>query len=545
MPSPTLSPPRRATWRSVLLDGGLKPRQAFWSAFVAYFLVSSLWAISNPIMASVDEPSHMVKAAATVLGAQDISAEGASTGTGVVELPSLYAQLARYEECIMFQSSASASCQPSLEGDLTAPEEIDSSAINYNPVYYAVVGLPALLPGGGEHTLYLMRLVNALVCAAVMGLAARTVAELPRRRWLGLALLLPLTPTFVNLTGAVNPQSFEVTGAVLLWLACLAVVRDPSHELLNRRIFRIVLATALVALPRSLGPLWVALIVLLVVMSTGWRPVVDAVRNRTALWGLGACVAICAAVSFWILNANAVPQGPGGPGITQREAILHTLGDTSTYLHQMLAALGWLDVPIPGWLHMTLGGAILATVILAWSVGRTRDRLTIVVTTALVVLVPVAAQVPLVEDVGYYWQGRYMFPVAFGVIILSAFALAARSDDLPAWFVRRTTWTIGLLFAVANVAVFVVNMHRYVNGAWGGWFKIDSASWSPPLPVLVAVVAYALAWLVLLTVTQRVAGDSALLPHAAEGVSPEEETDRGPETVSVDTRTDDDLTHRS
>ncbi|KRD47477.1 hypothetical protein ASE27_03925 [Oerskovia sp. Root918] len=510
MPHHTRTHPFRSALRLVTPSGSLTPRAAFWWAFAAYFLVSSLWAISNPIMASADEPSHVVKAAATVRGAEDISPDGASTGTGWVELPSLYAQLARYADCIMFQSGASASCQPTLEGDLSAPQEIDSSAINYNPAYYAVVGLPALLPGGGEHTLYLMRLMNALVCAAIMGLAARTVAELPRRRWLGLALLLPLTPTFVNLTGAVNPQSFEVTGAVLLWLSCLAIVRHPAPDLLNRRIVRIVLATALVALPRSLGPLWVALIVVMVVVSTGWRPVVDAVRHRKAIWGIAACVAICAAASFWILNANAVPQGPGGPGITQREAILRTLGDTSTYLHQMLAALGWLDVPIPGWLHMTLAGTILTVAILAWAVGLNRDKIAIAASAVLVVLIPIAAQVPLVEDVGYYWQGRYTFPIAFGVILLAVFALAERSDGLPPWFVRRTTWTIGLLFAVANISVFVVNLHRYVNGAWGGWFKTDAASWTPPLPILVLVVAYGVAWFALVVVAQRVAGEDAV-----------------------------------
>ena len=186
------------------------------------------------------------------------------------------------------------------------------------------------------------------------------------------------------------------------------------------------------------------------------------------------------------------------------------LGDTSTYLHQMLAALGWLDVPIPGWLHMTLAGTILTVAILAWAVGLNRDKIAIAASAVLVVLIPIAAQVPLVEDVGYYWQGRYTFPIAFGVILLAVFALAERSDGLPPWFVRRTTWTIGLLFAVANISVFVVNLHRYVNGAWGGWFKTDAASWTPPLPILVLVVAYGVAWFALVVVAQRVAGEDAV-----------------------------------
>lgn len=477
-------------------------RRAFWLSFVAFFAVSGLWALSNPLMASVDEPAHTIKAAATVLGAPDTSADGSTTGIGTVEVPRLYSQLALYPNCFAFKSDTTAACQPDLSGDLESLTPTVTSAINYNPLYYAAVGLPALLPGGGEHTVYLMRLVNALLASAVLALAVRTVAEMPRRRWLALGVLLPLTPTFVNLTGSVNPQSIEVTGALLLWVALLAALRAPDPGLLDRRMFRMVLGALLVSNSRGLGPLFVVLIVLVALAASRWSDVVALVRNRRSWWAIALSILACAVATAWILGADALPVGPG-TGIPFNDAVYFTLGNTSAYLQQLISALGWLDVGVPIWLYMMMMSLVALVVLLGWSMGSRRDRLVVLGTAVLVFVIPVAIQAVQAASIGYFWQGRYIFPLAIGLVVLACFAVRHRAEALPGWLSVNLITTTASLFAIGNVVAFGINLHRYVNGADGGWFSTDANSWVPLLPPLVLVLLYAMAWAFLTAVVLR------------------------------------------
>ncbi|WP_251150348.1 DUF2142 domain-containing protein [Cellulosimicrobium sp. Marseille-Q4280] len=478
------------------------PRAAFWSAFVALFAVSALWAVSNPLMASVDEPAHVVKAAATVRGAEDLSPDGAENGIGVVELPNLYLQLSLYPNCFAFDPDQPASCQPDLSGDIDTPTPVQTSAINYNPLYYAIVGLPSLLPGGGEHTVLLMRLVNAALASLVLALAVRTIVELRTRRWLGLALLLPVTPTVVNLLGSVNPQSIEVTGAALLWVALLALLHSPDAALTPRRLVRVGIAALLLANARSLGPFFAALIVVLCVASVPWSTLREVFRDRRLWWGVAAGVAACAVGTAWIFGASAVPDG-GGSGIPLRDAVTFTLGNTSAYVQQLISALGWLDVAVPVWLYLLAAATIGFVVFLAWALGRSRDRLLLAGLALVVFALPIAFQAAQAQSIGFFWQGRYIFPLSVGFVLLAGLVVSRAADVLPGWLHTNLLATLGVGLVAVNVAAFAVNMHRYVNGAAGGWFSTDADSWAPVAHPLVLAALYTAAWAALVVVVLR------------------------------------------
>ncbi|MCL1870980.1 MAG: DUF2142 domain-containing protein [Promicromonosporaceae bacterium] len=499
--------PGSPRWVRWIAEGRrVSPRRSFWATFAALFVVSSIWAIANPLMASVDEPAHVVKAAATVKLADDISADGYHTGIGTVMLPGLYEQLALFPNCFAFQPDVTAACQPALSGDLDALRPVQTSAINYNPMYYAVVGLPALLPGGGEHTVYLMRLVNAAFAAAVLAMAARTVVELRRRRWVGIGLVLSLTPTIVNLLGSVNPQSVEVAGIALLWVALLALLREPDPALTVRRLVRVVLGALLVANARGLGPFFVTLVVLICLVAVPWRKVTAMFTDRRLWWGVGGGVLACVIGTLWILKGSALPQGAAG-AMGWREAVLFSIGHTSAYIQQLISALGWLDVAVPIWVYLAASALIGFVAILAWSIGRGRDRLVLLGTAALVLLMPVAIQGMQAQALGPFWQGRYVYPLAIGFVLLAGVAIDDRADLLPGWLHANLATTLGLSFAAVNVAAFATNLHRYVNGATGGWFRLDAHSWNPPLNPLLLVLLYALAWLAFVGVVLRVTSD--------------------------------------
>lgn len=99
------------------------------------------------------------------------------------------------------------------------------SATGHSPLYYGIIGLPYQLLGRPDNlmpSLLLMRLLNALLAAAVAALAVLTAARLfPRRleaAWLA-GVLVALQPVFGSVSAAVNNDTaVNVLAAALLYL---------------------------------------------------------------------------------------------------------------------------------------------------------------------------------------------------------------------------------------------------------------------------------------------------------------------------------------
>ena len=478
-----------------------RPRRYLWLAYLAFFAVSTVWAMSNPLMASLDEPSHVTKAAATVLRAPDLSESGLNTGIGVVEVPRLFQQLASYPNCFAFNSQASVSCQQDLQGDVNELALVETSAMNYNPFYYSLVGWPALLPGG-EHTVYLMRLTSAFFVSGLLAFAVRLLGGMPRRRWIGLALLVSLTPTLVNLLGSVNPQSFEVAGAVLLWVSLLALLRAPDPSQTGLRLLGVVVATIPLANARSLGPLMVMLILVLCILSAPWRRTLDVFKDRRSWVAVIICALACAASLLWTLTQDAFPEGSGALGYTLRQVFFDTVGLTSAYVQQMIFALGWLDVPGPMWTVFLLISCVALVALIGWSLGTIRDRMVLSFSALLVFALPIISHVVQADKIGFFWQGRYAFPIAIGVILLAGYAISSREDLLPDWMSLNIVTTVGLTYVGLHGVTFWANLHRYAVGASGGWTLRGPLPWTP-VPAFVLTAAYLAAWLAVLVVLSR------------------------------------------
>jgi Mn2+/Fe2+ NRAMP family transporter len=93
---------------------------------------------------------------------------------------------------------------------------------------------------------------------------------------------------------------------------------------------------------------------------------------------------------------------------------------------------------------------------------------------------------------GAFWQGSYTLPLAVGMPILAAFALAAteRGRELVG---SRFVLVVGLVVSFAQLLAFAQNLRRYTVGIKGPIAYFQHAQWNPPLPSLVLTVAYALA----------------------------------------------------
>lgn len=91
-------------------------------------------------------------------------------------------------------------------GDPDEVVEGRTSAGNYNPVYYALTGLPSLATSGSA-AVYGMRLVNSLLSCVFLALAFAALSQMRQRKWAMVATVVSVTPVVLFLNGAVNPNA--------------------------------------------------------------------------------------------------------------------------------------------------------------------------------------------------------------------------------------------------------------------------------------------------------------------------------------------------
>lgn len=497
--APTRSDRRRSDRGAGAAVRRRSPRLVFWLSWGLLTALSGVWAVANPMAAAPDEPAHIVRAAALVRGAELVPAE---TGVWTADVPRIYGLTHAMPGCYAFRKAEPASCLEVDWGDVAALEPATTSAGNYNPLYYAVVGLPALLePRNAD--LYLMRLASAALAALCLALGLRSVAESPRRRWTTLGVAVALTPMAVFVNSTVNPNALETSAGLGLWLTLVVALRDPDPALATRRWWRAGVLVVLLVNAKAFSPLYLAIIVLAAVALAGWRPLRRALADRRSWPGIVLGVAGSAAAVLWTLRAGAV----SGAGVTRfpeldtARALNNVLRLTTFYLEGQMGRFGWLDTPAPGTVYLLLAAGLGVLVVLALAAGRGREVAVLAVVMLLVVALPVVLQVPNATQVGLPWQGRYLMAVSVGVPLLAGLVLDRRlAPGSTPWAGRAAGIVLGAV-GVAHVMSFWENLRRYVAGTDAPWFEPVENPWTPALPepvLLAAAVAATVATLVLL-----------------------------------------------
>lgn len=511
-----------ATTTSSIVATGRDPRtarRAFWLTFVGVFLAVGAWSIANPVMAAPDEPAHAVKAAATVRGEFFADESHYNPGRGDFAVPRLFHDVWNVP-CFAYQPQTPASCFTGFSGDLAAPSTSTSHVDRYNPLYYAVIGLPSLF-GSSPATLYAMRLVGAALNGLLIAMAARTVAELRSFRWPLAGLVAAVTPMTVFIFSSMTPQGVEIAGAIVTWLVLLALTREPDPTLLSRRMWRLVVGSGLFVLTRGLSPAYLAIVLLVVWLAAPDRGQVwHLVRARGARLPIGICAGVTAAAAVYTLASGSLALGVvlPDPTLTARAVVRVMVGNTSAYIEQLIGVFGWGDTHLPLWMLMCAGGVLLAVLLVGLARAARRERWAVLLTAALTFVVPIAVQLESFHTTGIVWQGKYILPVAVGLPLLAGF-LAERAEIPPATSAALVRG-LAALAGVVQVGAFTVNLHRYVVGAGGAWF--GASSWSPPggavlltgVLVVVATAAVVAVWR--FTAVPRPAGDSEHDPEGAQ-----------------------------
>lgn len=480
-------------------------RRRWWAAFAIVGGLGIIWALATPPLASPDEPAHVIRAVALTHGQlmgtpfgpetvppNPIPVDDAPWEAGLaVEVPGAYREWGNID-CVIFDWNAQATPECL---DLHGPSGNRRALTHfgrYPPAYYLATGVVSWVTPAGTTEIYVMRIVSALLCAALVASAALTVWTRVRSPIARLGLAAAVTPMALFLFGTVNPSSIEIAAGIGVWVhgAALATAApdDRDRRVLDR--FGVAAVVLVLSRPGSAFALALALAVLAFVAGRavirGWWP-----WRRARIWATGALGALVVQ-GAWFLHAGTLDVRRtlvGTPTIAPFTTHLRvSAGKELTWLREMIGVFGWLDVPPPSAVPVVWIAALGALGGFALLHARRRVLVGVGVVLVAALLVPLVAQVRLAGIVGYIWQGRYVLPFAVGVPILAA--IGSSRAPTPARM-RLLVPVVVAALAVAQWLSLAQVLRRYSVGRDGTIWFFTAARWNPPVPSVLLLGAAA------------------------------------------------------
>ena len=289
---------------------------------------------------------------------------------------------------------------------------VRTAAGSYPPAFYLMVGSPGAVDSSATGV-YLMRLVHAALCAALVASAVVTAARDGRNR-LVLWGSPPLTPMALLLFGAVNPSGLEIAAAILLWTALGALLLSTERRHPGAAVARVGVGGSLLALSRPGSPLWVFLIVVALACLTD-RHRLRALRAYRGAWLAAGVIARLPAASRL---GRSLPQLERAPRGRSTVTIVHgqpaDVVRVRPYLltgHDRLWCGTGTPRQCPDVADRHLDVRRRRRHSSRYCIWR-RERAVIVGIVAMTVLLPVVFDVQ--HSRTFQWAGRYTIPLAVG-----------------------------------------------------------------------------------------------------------------------------------
>ena len=409
-------------WRRVVVLAGV------------YMVVACTWSVVVPLFGGPDEPGHFVRSAAVARGQwlgrnAQVTRAGMDYWATLVDLDHRYANANHGPDCFAKLANEPACPFDLGAGDATSTQ-VYTNVGRYPPASYAVYGLATLL-GPRNISVYLARIINALVCSLLFAVALWSIRD--RSAFAYVALLVAVPPGTSFISGMINPSGPEMVAAVALWLTTGRLFSSHSAPVDGPATFtradRLGWAAAAVTLcaTRALGPFFAFAIVACTALAGSLDVHTIRCRCQQIRRQMGVAVVVAAGTIVWYLavfNARAATSVVAGtPSLNFVSRTVRTLGHMPTLVSDMVGNFGWLDTPAPTLVVWTWTTAAAALVIVALSRGTTRLRLAIGATiVGTVVLVVVGEEQANFLARQLWTQGRHIEPLLLGVVLLPVFA---------------------------------------------------------------------------------------------------------------------------
>lgn len=464
----------------------------FAAVFGLFFALGSVWSFASPVSSYPDELAHVIKAAAVASGqwqGQDGSVQGQEA---VVSVPSYLKDYPK-PPCFAFSPRTTADCTPEI-GAGSNDVELTTSAGNYNPLYYSIVGLPALILVG-DVAWYAMRVVSVALTSLFAAFSVMSILGLGRHRTTLAAFAVSCTPMVLYLMGGLNPQSLEITATTAVFAATLAVLeRSKDGQTMRPYLLMLTISTVVLANTRAVSLVWLALAVIAAVFMGGVSNLRVLLTHRGARLAVYGCAGGSAVGLLWLMTARTFQSLTGdGEQISAGQAFVTMLDRTFDYSTAYVGMFGWLDTPAPNAVYAFWGFLMVGLAVAAASV-RPLSRFAgpFLLLTAVILLPPVM-QAAVIGDVGYIWQGRYILPLVVPFLLACGYAL--READLShSIFAARMTALVSWLAAAAHLYAFIYVLRRYTVGLVrdANWLPmLQTPLWQPPAWWITWAAAYA------------------------------------------------------
>ena len=426
--------------KSRLLASGDGPGGSLRSWKVAsLFLLGSIllqgaWSLAIPPFMGNDEIDHAYRASEVARGDWGPPRVVAQHGVGeLVRVPDRTVSAAS-DACQAVDYYGPDNCIP-VARYRDGSVEIASSAARYSPVYYWLVGFVGK-PFQGVAALYVMRAATIALCSSLFALSAYCVTRWARTSWPYVGLVAAMTPVSIYSGSVVAPNGVEIAAAVWLWAALFGIATKGSENECAALVRHAGLAAALLVLPRTLGPFWLATIGFTWAIAAGRVRLGQVVR--AADWGARAAWGFAGTAIAWAIwwDLAAQPNMPSSTTNLKLGSPWHILpGQLPLWLLQVIAAFPRRHDAAPAPVYAIW--LLLFAVLVFLALRKARAKRALLVALALGVLIPVAMTAPTYSAVGPVWQGRYGLPYLSGIAIASGWALdQSRGSKAP------TGWTL-------------------------------------------------------------------------------------------------------
>ena len=464
--------------------------------FIAWLLLGAagtLWCFASPLMSVPDEPAHAIKAAAVARGQFGGSSTGIQGEPLTVNVPGYIAHLGEYS-CFAQHSNVTPACATPINATDRGWIPARTSAGNYNPVYYVIVGMGSR-GLSGEAAVYAMRLISTWMAAFFLAGIFCAASSLRRFHMPVIASAIALTPAVLFLSGSVNPNALEIaaTGAVFMSL-CAIFEQSAIAARISRLILVVVaLSGALLANTRPLSLLWLAIAATAAVLCYGVPTMLRTLTKRgfqiaLLIVGLSSLFAL-----WWVVSVKSFESLlTGSEPIPADVAAVSMLDRTFGFIAEYVGVLGWLDTYPPAAVIFTwvLGMGFL--LVLGLTARPIRNRWPLAMLSVIVLSVPVALQASASESLGWIWQGRYNLPALVTLLLVCGIAARFLPFRITPWKSSILRWTI-VLAVLAHVYLMLEGMRRYTVGIHGdhvNWTEMFEPEWQPPFSWQGLTIAY-------------------------------------------------------
>lgn len=470
-----------------LLLAPVTPRLFVIRVMLAVAILQALWIAVVPPFRASDEFDHAFRAAAVADG-HWVATESTDVGRGMLVRAPADLVKAAENQCASLSYTGYDNCHSAGDaGD--GHVWVGSGAATYNPVYYWVVGTAAQ-PFAGAASLYVMRVVSAVLCLIFVALGAWALSRRGTPRWAGVGFALALSPVLVFSMSMTAPNGLEMAAAIALWCALIAVP-DARDAQLERRLLLVAGAAAVVlGFLRDLGPLFILLIVGTALVMHRQRAI-DVIRRRRYVV-LGCVLAVGLAVGWgqaWLrlirVTGHAEQQGESTWSWTT--LILWPL--------QTIAAFPYRDQPGPLIVYPVFLVAVAALLAMALRVAPRVEAAVVLGSAALALALPFGLTELTRSSRGVMWQGRYGLPLAVGFVLLAG-VVADR------WAHRPPRLSLLAPAGAVLAGCWAACLIKVLDDEGARWESTSDAAWHPPDIALIGA-ACVLAWWLLFTAISR------------------------------------------